>query len=115
MIKLERLSDTQIIVTISNHKVEIYTCLLCSEKSLTVSGFKSLDNGVGVFPYVLGPDPNAHEYDPSKFCSITDSVFVGTSGAFDCATDEFDPSDHNFELSGQVKWKVLCEYIINSM
>ncbi|KAK3107254.1 hypothetical protein FSP39_010348 [Pinctada imbricata] len=77
------------------------------QNSFTLVNYTSIDNGVGVFSLVIGPDPVSHEYDASKQVDIEDSYFIGTSGAFDCSVDAVDANDDNIKLSSTGRsWRV---------
>ncbi|XP_048254094.1 fibrocystin-L-like [Haliotis rufescens] len=58
----------------------------------------SVENGVGVFPFVVGPGSVAHQTS-DKYVTVRDSFFVGKTSAFDCTSDVVDQSDVNIQLS----------------
>lgn len=63
-----------------------------------MSDILAADNGVSIFQFIAGPSATGHAY-ADQYTTVKNSLVVGTSGAFDCATDKL-PSDDNIELSG---------------
>jgi hypothetical protein len=59
-----------------------------------------IENGVGVFPMIVGPGSVSHTLH-NKTARIQRTLVVGTTSAFDCVTDAVDRADHNIQLSGQ--------------
>lgn len=66
--------------------------------SLKISNVCIGDSPVGVFPMIIGPSATRHAY-ADKSVSITDSLIIGKSSAFDCASDVLDMSDQNIRLA----------------
>ena len=66
--------------------------------SLDISNVCIGDSAVGVFPMVIGPSATSHAF-ADKYVSITDSLIIGKSSAFDCASDVLDMSDQNIRLA----------------
>ena len=63
-----------------------------------ISDILAADNGVSIFQFITGPSATGHAY-ADKYTTLKNSLIVGTSGGFDCATDR-PPSDDNIALSG---------------
>lgn len=63
-----------------------------------VSDILAADNGVNIFQFIAGPSATGHAY-ADQYCTVKNSLIVGTSGAFDCAIDKT-PKDDNIALSG---------------
>ncbi len=70
-----------------------------AEASLEVSGIVSYDNQIGLFPMVIKPGASQHQF-ANKYITVRDSLFVGTTSAFDCNVDLMDTSSLNIEFSG---------------
>ena len=80
----------------------IYKCYdwgiyLNSPSSYILEDLVMVDNKVSVFTFSIGPGPVSHQWK-DMFAIVRNSVFVGTSPSFDCATDTIDTSDDNFKL-----------------
>lgn len=69
-----------------------------SGPSLNISNVCIGDSAVGVFPMVIGPSATSHAF-ADKYVSITDSLIIGKSSAFDCTSDVLDTSDQNIRLA----------------
>ena len=68
--------------------------------SIVIENSKFVDNGMSIFPYIMNPDARGHAFK-RKFLKVTDSLFVGASGSYDCATDIMQSKDHpHIRLAG---------------
>ncbi|XP_048254422.1 fibrocystin-L-like isoform X3 [Haliotis rufescens] len=70
--------------------------------SLKAKFIISIENGIGIFPMVVGPSALSHQTS-DKFVEVTNSMFVGQTSSFDCDVHKFDSSDDNFKLSSQAR------------
>ena len=61
-----------------------------------------VENGVGVFPFIVGPASLGHGFD-DKYADITNNIFVGKTSSFDESLDVIDSSDHNIQFSSTIR------------
>ena len=61
-----------------------------------------VENGLGIFPYVMGPDAIGHTYDDDKTVKITNNIFIGKTSSFS-ETLDVAPSSSNFALSADAR------------
>ena len=73
-----------------------------SENSIAFANIKAVDNGVGFLPFMFGPMADAHLYE-DKYFSMSDSIFVGVSDAYDCAI-ETKPDIYSNGLENKRGW-----------
>lgn len=57
-----------------------------SEFNLQILNHISVDDTVGLYPFVVKPSSLKHEYE-DKFVTINSSSYVGTSSSFDCEAE----------------------------
>ncbi|GFN92106.1 fibrocystin-l [Plakobranchus ocellatus] len=57
-----------------------------------------IENGIGIFPMVIGPSATFHDY-ADKYCEIKNNIFVGKTSSFSYTDDVMLPSDKNIKLS----------------
>ena len=69
--------------------------------SIVIENSKFVDNGMSIFTYIMFPDAKEHAFK-RKFLKVTDSLFVGASGSYNCTTDIMQSKDHpHIRLAGQ--------------
>ena len=61
-----------------------------------------VENGLGIFPYVMGPSAIGHTYDDDKTVKITNNIFIGKTSSFS-ETLDVAPSSSNFALSSMAR------------
>ncbi|KAK3716577.1 hypothetical protein RRG08_039372 [Elysia crispata] len=71
-----------------------------NEKNAIFKNNWLIENGVGIFPMVIGPSPNDHTYE-DKYCEINNNAFIGKTSSFSYSDDVMSSSDVNIQLSGQ--------------
>ncbi|XP_012942613.1 fibrocystin-L [Aplysia californica] len=57
-----------------------------------------VENGVGIFPFVMGPASLSHAYQ-DKYSEVSNNIFIGKTSTFSESLDVLDKSDHNIQLS----------------
>ncbi|XP_067676837.1 fibrocystin-L-like isoform X2 [Haliotis asinina] len=70
--------------------------------SLKARFITSIENGIGIFPMVVGPGALSHQTS-DKFVEVSDSMFVGQTPSFDCNVHKIDTSDENWRFSSQAR------------
>ncbi|KAL5019598.1 hypothetical protein ScPMuIL_002490 [Solemya velum] len=71
-----------------------------------VTGVKLVENGVGIFPMIIGPKAVSHETANKEF-TVENCAIVGRTSSFVCNGDTADPEDHNIKYSHQGRcWSV---------
>jgi hypothetical protein len=83
-----------------NYDYGIYTQ---SENSIEFTNMTVVDNGAGFLPWGVGPMADAHEYE-DKYMTMTDSVIVGVSDAYDCAVEATKPDIYSNGLEKKRGW-----------
>ena len=85
-----------------------YSNCICS---IVIQNSMFVDNGMSIFPYVLGPDARVHGFRRS-FLKVYDSLFVGASDSYNCTTDVMRAEDHaNIRLSKTaISWAFNRKY-----
>jgi hypothetical protein len=69
-------------------------------------GLTLIENGLGLFANVIGPDSVTHQF-ADKFVTLENSRVVGESPDFNCETDTVDKADPNYALSSFVRsWRI---------
>ncbi|GFN92112.1 fibrocystin-l [Plakobranchus ocellatus] len=71
-----------------------------NEPSVVLKNNRLIENGIGIFPMVIGPSATGHAY-ADKYCEIDDNIFVGKTSSFSYTDDVMSSSDENIALSGQ--------------
>ncbi|CAL1525942.1 unnamed protein product [Lymnaea stagnalis] len=61
-----------------------------------------VENGVGIFPMLVGPSAVKHAYT-DKYVEITGNIFIGKTAAFSEKLDVVDKTDDNIVLSEQIR------------
>ena len=85
-----------------------YSNCICS---IVIQNSKFVDNGMSIFPYIMGPGAQGHAFK-RKFLKVFDSLFVGASDSYNCTTDVMRAEDHaNIRLSGPaISWAFKHNY-----
>ena len=76
------------------YKAYNYGVYFQTECSLELEDLVLVDNSLSIFPLVIYPDAEIHEY-ANKFVSIERGLIVGLSPSFDCERDVPAPEDKN--------------------
>ncbi|XP_046549966.1 LOW QUALITY PROTEIN: fibrocystin-L-like [Haliotis rubra] len=82
-----------------NYDYGIYYNQVASLKARFIT---SIENGIGIFPMVVGPGALSHQTS-DKFVEVSDSMFVGQTSSFDCNVHKIDSSDENWRFSSQAR------------
>ncbi|GFS10808.1 polycystic kidney and hepatic disease-like 1 [Elysia marginata] len=71
-----------------------------NEANVIIKNNWIIENGVGIFPMVIGPGPVSHAYE-DKYCEINNNGFVGKTSSFSYSDDVMPSNDENLLLSSQ--------------
>ena len=80
-----------------------YGVYLYTENSMELDNIVAIDNGVGLVPIIFGPSSSAHLWE-NKYITMQNSVIVGVSDVYDCAT-ETKPDIFNSPIDRGRGWK----------
>ncbi|XP_033758550.1 fibrocystin-L-like [Pecten maximus] len=82
-------------------KNALYGIYFITPLSVKFNKVKSIDNGIGLYSFAVGPPALAHEYDLEKYVKIENSLFVGHSAGFDSERDVINTNTPYYRISSE--------------